>query len=351
MFHIIPWLTGIALILFNYEPALQIWPSTTPMGYYSDSITQDKGSSGIRKLASKEGTLSFEYTLGDKFQFPYIGVTFDLDSGQTFFDLSRYDHVQVDIDAVLSRHIPLVINQDIKNYSNPEEGLSYRPLTRELVYEKGKRSYVLPLQSFETPSWWFGLSKLTETDLGEPDYSRIHNIQFHNCQLLPRFTKETFTLHKLKFYKDMKIWWLIALGFVGVFYLTWFAIHYFKGPMKKIFPRKELVVGNVADEETKKVLDYVAQHYSNSELSLEVMQKDLGMSETKLSNIVREVSQMGFKRYLNHIRLEEAKRLLKETDRQIMDIAYKVGYGNISHFNRVFKEETGMSPNEYRRNP
>ena len=43
------------------------------------------------------------------------------------------------------------------------------------------------------------------------------------------------------------------------------------------------------------------------------------------------------------------KRLLRETDRQVMDIAYKVGYGNISHFNRVFKEAENCSPNEYRK--
>ena len=44
------------------------------------------------------------------------------------------------------------------------------------------------------------------------------------------------------------------------------------------------------------------------------------------------------KKYLNHIRILEAKRLLKNSDRQISEIAYIVGYGNISHFNRTFKQ-------------
>jgi AraC-like DNA-binding protein len=82
---------------------------------------------------------------------------------------------------------------------------------------------------------------------------------------------------------------------------------------------------------------------------LETVQKEIGISETKLSAILKENTDMSFKRYLNHIRTEEAKRLLRETDRQVMDIAYKVGYGNISHFNRVFKEAENCSPNEYRK--
>ena len=59
---------------------------------------------------------------------------------------------------------------------------------------------------------------------------------------------------------------------------------------------------------------------------------------------------MTFKQYLNKIRLSEAKRLLKETDRQIADIAYHVGYKNVTHFHRIFKQNEKISPNEYRKN-
>ena len=56
-----------------------------------------------------------------------------------------------------------------------------------------------------------------------------------------------------------------------------------------------------------------------------------------------------FKQYLNIIRITEAKRLLRETDNQITSCAYNVGYNNIPHFNRTFKQLEGISPKEYRK--
>ena len=44
------------------------------------------------------------------------------------------------------------------------------------------------------------------------------------------------------------------------------------------------------------------------------------------------------------------KRLLKGTDQKIYEIAYQVGYNDPKYFNRVFKEEIGVSPRDYRQN-
>jgi YesN/AraC family two-component response regulator len=55
--------------------------------------------------------------------------------------------------------------------------------------------------------------------------------------------------------------------------------------------------------------------------------------------------------YLNAVRVKKAAELLrKHPDLSVADIAIFVGYGSISHFGKVFKNEYGMSPNRYRRN-
>jgi YesN/AraC family two-component response regulator len=46
--------------------------------------------------------------------------------------------------------------------------------------------------------------------------------------------------------------------------------------------------------------------------------------------------------------MEEAKRLLLSTDYSINEIAQRVGYDNFSYFSHVFRDKTGMTPNEYR---
>ena len=57
---------------------------------------------------------------------------------------------------------------------------------------------------------------------------------------------------------------------------------------------------------------------------------------------------MGFRAYLNALRMEEAKRLLKTTDEPITQIAYSCGYNSQTTFNRVFRERFDKTPREMR---
>jgi AraC-like DNA-binding protein len=345
-----PWLQCALLIGINYKPTIQLWPSSFGLQIYSDSTTTDKGTSGIRVLSKNDKKLVYEYCLGKGFLYPYIGLSFNEDSLSGMLDLSDYDYLEIDFEAQYSQRIPVVLNQNIKGFSVKHRGETYRPLTQELEYDKSKRVYILPLNKFETPSWWFRTKNFTESKVGKPDLARIHYVQFHNCQMLPVNKKETTVIYSLSFHKKMEMWYWISAGILFFYYSIWLIIRHLKKSLVKIYPRTKLVVANMADEDSKKVLDYLANNYQNPELSLEGTQKELGLSETKISSVLKTTTDMSFKRYLNHIRTEEAKRLLRETDRQVMDIAYKVGYGNISHFNRVFKEAENCSPNEYRKN-
>jgi len=59
---------------------------------------------------------------------------------------------------------------------------------------------------------------------------------------------------------------------------------------------------------------------------------------------------MTFTGYVNRLRLTEAARLLKDDeDTPITDIAYSVGYANVSYFNKLFKEDYGCTPGAFRR--
>ena len=51
---------------------------------------------------------------------------------------------------------------------------------------------------------------------------------------------------------------------------------------------------------------------------------------------------------LRSIRIDQAARLLLESELNITEVALEVGFGNLSYFSRIFAEETGFSPNKYR---
>lgn len=58
---------------------------------------------------------------------------------------------------------------------------------------------------------------------------------------------------------------------------------------------------------------------------------------------------MNFVSYLKTIRINEAKKLLEETDKKIIEISYLIGYEE-KHFMKTFKSVCGVSPSEYRKN-
>jgi len=60
---------------------------------------------------------------------------------------------------------------------------------------------------------------------------------------------------------------------------------------------------------------------------------------------------MTCRQYLSYLRLCNAMRLLRTTRMSVSEICYKVGYGDLTHFARVFKKHSGRTPSEFRRNP
>jgi len=103
-----------------------------------------------------------------------------------------------------------------------------------------------------------------------------------------------------------------------------------------------------SSDKVNAVVNYVANHYADPELSLNKIEQGVGISSREIGTIFKNELGSSFKKYLNLVRLTEVKRLLLETNQTISVIAYNTGYSNVSHFNRVFKSEEGVSPKDYR---
>jgi AraC-like DNA-binding protein len=103
-------------------------------------------------------------------------------------------------------------------------------------------------------------------------------------------------------------------------------------------------------KEEELIFSFIHQNYSNPDLVITDIQDETGIHERKVSTIVKNKSGVSFKTYLNNLRISEAKILLSRTDLPISEIAFNVGYGNASHFNRVFKSNENCSPNDFRKN-
>ena len=105
--------------------------------------------------------------------------------------------------------------------------------------------------------------------------------------------------------------------------------------------------GSVNNPAIRRAIRYIRQHYTE-DLSLEEVAGSVKLSPAYFSSLFRRCTGNGFKNYLNHLRVEESKRLLADTDEAIVDIAMSMGFGDQSYFTKVFKKYTGLSPNQYR---
>lgn len=96
-------------------------------------------------------------------------------------------------------------------------------------------------------------------------------------------------------------------------------------------------------------IEYIKQNYQE-EIKLEDLARLSGMAPTYFSNLFKNTLNKPFIKYLNEVRIRNAMDLLKDSNYNVTEISMQVGYNHLSHFNRVFKQVTGVTPSEFRKN-
>ena len=100
-------------------------------------------------------------------------------------------------------------------------------------------------------------------------------------------------------------------------------------------------------ELVRNVREYVIRHIEGS-ITTDALAKFCGMNRTYLCRLFAEETGMTVFQYVTNIKVQEAKRLMDITPKTIAEIAAYLGYSSQSHFQRVFKKHTGMTPGAYR---
>lgn len=100
---------------------------------------------------------------------------------------------------------------------------------------------------------------------------------------------------------------------------------------------------------TSKVLAYVTDNFQDQGMGLEKLSERFGNSNYFWSRFFKERLQFHFSDYLWKLRIEEAKRLLREEDYTIKDVVSRIGYLDHASFMRKFKQEEGITPGQYRK--
>ncbi|MEF9987838.1 MAG: helix-turn-helix domain-containing protein [Christensenella sp.] len=113
--------------------------------------------------------------------------------------------------------------------------------------------------------------------------------------------------------------------------------------MFSVFPNSHVRLNAIVE----KVRNYIEENYMKK-ISLNELANLAGFSVSYLSKIFKEETQKSISAYINHVRIENAKKLLRTTDISLVELAYVVGFEEQSYFTKVFKKLEGVSPGKYR---
>lgn len=99
--------------------------------------------------------------------------------------------------------------------------------------------------------------------------------------------------------------------------------------------------------EIEKAIDYLKSNYMNK-IILKDLADNVNLSKTYLCHLFKQETGETFIDYLNNIRIDAAKRKIKENNSKIYEVGMECGFENYRYFSKVFKEKVNLTPTEYR---
>ena len=97
----------------------------------------------------------------------------------------------------------------------------------------------------------------------------------------------------------------------------------------------------------EKAVKYVEDNISRSDLSVEELSRELGMSRVHLYKKLLQITGKTPIEFIRVIRLKRAAQLLRESQLHVSEVAYEVGFNGPRYFSRYFKDEFGVQPSVY----
>jgi AraC-like DNA-binding protein len=321
------------------------------------SDADEGGKSKVHKITER----IFSFNLDEKHEYSYAGLSYRIGTTEQekvpCWDFSDEDSLRLVLRAHKSTALTITMIDKLPVGSNQINKEPFRLLDKVVPVSQKFTSQTLALEEWTIPEWW---KKQHHLDLGGlPKFrNQVCRIDVVSSSHSPVGVVDTvyidgiYTVKKNEFGQACSA----ILVFLGFFMgLAHFILLKYLGKMKShIYLSLAEKIQNpslheeIEDERWIHLHHWIMTHYSQEEVSLKVISEALKIPERKISELCKVNMNLSFKELITTIRMNEAERLLKESDLQIQQISMSVGFGHISHFNRLFKEKKGCSPREFR---
>jgi len=325
----------------NVFSQLKTCKTCLPIGAYKENFSDSASISTFKK--STKG-FEFSFTKSTKLTHTFAALYIPIEGLNIEF--TKYNKLKIIILSNKAKRIPVLLSL---KYANNLE----RYLTSFIDIKKDVNEYELMINQFQTPAEWFEHNKLSFNELPKSQFQNIQTISIESCHLLPKGENDTYKIEKIIFYKniDFETYLFIIIDIIGSIAIILYLIKPFKTKEKIIhLPIVPIKIGENA-KNIDKISEFIAHNYTNPDLTLQIIQKELGLNAQEISKEIKKNFDLSFPQYLNKVRIEEAKRIFtQEKIDSIADVAYKVGFNSPNNFNRVFKNMEEITPKEFLQN-
>ena len=124
---------------------------------------------------------------------------------------------------------------------------------------------------------------------------------------------------------------------------------WFNDRFQMLVTEKKRVYESCYSKAIIKAIDFIYKNYSKNNLSINSIADSVHLSTGHLCAMFKKETGKTLNNYITEVRINEAKRLLHESDRKVYDISSAVGYQSSQYFSQVFYKITGVYPAEYQK--
>lgn len=319
----------------------------------------------IHKVTVNDDTelLDWDFTVEPDVPFPYTSYSLDLtDIRQpNLLDWTRYDGFSFRVQCSPQNVMVLVLFTQDEIATVPTVHSTYRPSSVVFPCSEKWSSVDIGFEDLYTHDWWLNKFERPLTERS-PRLDQVFGLAFVNSLRSPRETRSNIKIADLRLTgEDPRYLYsaIVAVVLLWVLSFIWLFRRYIAAlvvqvqeNVKRDLPLmayQKLTIEPRADKEKTAVISFLTTEYANPDLDLDMAVSSLGINRNKINDILKNEIGLTFSGYLNKLRLTEAARLLLEQqDVNVGQIAYAVGYNNVTYFNKLFKNEYGCTPKSFK---
>ena len=325
----------------------------------------DHGSGGVSRILAldrSDSGLRFTFVLGNTLA-TFVGAGAALQSDRSNrngeVDFAPWDALELSLRSSRPLRLRMILVAHDSALWRDGDFLTRR-YSEARFTPKPDGSATIPLDRFALSPWWIDRGLVPVSDTAR----KLGHVVAFEIQAVPGGVAadgrvDTVLIRSVSMVRHRHlagiwVWWLPAFAW------SLFGLRLASGRRRKtesvdvvppyapILPPAPLGMRSESDELRDRLAAHLASNYQRGELDADTICRETGIPRSRLPEILREGFGTTFKAYLNELRLTEASRLLRTTDRTVSEIAFAVGYNGIAHFNRVFRERFGVAPGEHR---